>query len=279
MTKRAQAEGEGIKGMLREIMEEVRELKKEMRDQREGLKEEIKEMKAEMKKKKENWRRESEELRQEIRDMRGKVERMEMQEGGKKEEEGRGGRGEKKKEEAELEGKIRNLERWREMEERERRRRNVLVKEVEVKEGGIRKAIEKIWERMEIEARIEDIREIGKGRGMAIVRMKDRKGKIEVMKKKAMVRDEMVRIEDWTRKERVMQWRLEELARRERRNNRRVWVRYGRIWMKGRWWRWDEEKEKLLDGRGQVKEWREKGGRKGEEERKEKEEEKERAGN
>lgn len=131
------------------------------------------------------------------------------------------------------------------MEERERRRRNVLVKEVEVKEGKIKKSIEKIWERMEIVAKIENIREIGKGtgkeRGMAIVRLKDRKGKIEVMKKKVILRDEMIRIEDdWMKKERAMQWRLKELARRKRRNNRRIWVR---IWMEETWWSWEEEKK------------------------------------
>lgn len=31
-----------------------------------------------------------------------------------------------------------------------------------------------------------------------------------------------------------MQWKLEEMAKRERRENRRAWVRYGRIWMEGR---------------------------------------------
>lgn len=41
---------------------------------------------------------------------------------------------------------------------------------------------------------------------MAIVRMEDRGGKIEVMKKKAILRDKMVRIEDdWTREERAIQ--------------------------------------------------------------------------
>lgn len=44
-------------------------------------------MRAEMKKKEEDWRKESEELREEIRRMKGIVERIEMQEGKKKEEE------------------------------------------------------------------------------------------------------------------------------------------------------------------------------------------------
>lgn len=62
-------------------------------------------------------------------------------------------------------------------------------------------------------------------------------------------------------------------ARRERRNSRRIWVRYGRIWMERRWWSWEEEKEKLVDGREQEKGWR-KEEKKGEERRVEKEKEK-----
>ena len=55
------------------------------------------------------------------------------------------------------------------------------------------------------------------------------------MEKKATLKDRRVRIDDWTRKEREIQWRLEEWAKEERRNNREAWVRYGRIWMEGRW--------------------------------------------
>lgn len=81
---------------------------------------------------------------------------------------------------------------------------------------------------------------------------------MEVMKEKVILSDEMVRIEDnWMRKEKTMQWRLEELAKRERRNNTGEWVRYGKIWMEGRWWNWQEEKGRLMDGMGQEREWRE----------------------
>lgn len=68
--------------------------------------------------------------------------------------------------------------------------------------------------------------------------MEDRKGKMEVTKKKVALRGGMVRIEeDWIRKERAMQWKLEEIVKRERRSNRRAWVRYERIWIEGKWWR------------------------------------------
>jgi len=126
---------------------------------------------------------------------------------------------------------------------------------------GIEGAIRKIWEELGVSARIEEIKEIGRDNGkerkMVVVKMEDRKGKMEVMKKKVALRGGVVRVEDdWTREERAMQWKLEQMAKRERRDNRRAWVRYGRIWMEGRWWRWEEVKERVIDGRGEERGWR-----------------------
>lgn len=46
------------------------------------------------------------------------------------------------------------------------------------------------------------------------------------------------RIEDnWIRVERRMPWRLEKIAREERRRNRRSVVRYARLWIEEKWWR------------------------------------------
>jgi len=153
------------------------------------------------------------------------------------------------------------LERWRDLEERERRR-NVVIKEVEVRGKGIEGAIRKIWEELGVSARIEEIKEIGRDNGkerkMTVVKMEDRKEKMEVIKKKVALRGGVVRVEDdWTREERAMQWKLEEMAKRERMDNRRAWVRYGRIWMEGRWWRWEQGKERVIDGRGEERGWRE----------------------
>ncbi|EZA46453.1 hypothetical protein X777_00143, partial [Ooceraea biroi] len=62
------------------------------------------------------------------------------------------------------------------------------------------------------------------------------------------------------------------MAREERRKGRRAWVRYARIWVEGKWWRWDEERQILMDGKGE--EWGK--GREGEEARTGKGEEKKR---
>jgi len=83
------------------------------------------------------------------------------------------------------------------------------------------------------------------------LKMKSEEGKKEVMQKKRALRGRRERIEDdWTRKERMVQWRLEEIARGERRRNRRAMVRYARIWIEGVWWKWEEDKGELRDGRG-----------------------------
>lgn len=70
--------------------------------------------------------------------------------------------------------------------------------------------MKKIWRRMEIKGGIEKVKKIGrrfgKERKMAVVRMADKKEKMEVMSKKRLLKGEVTKIEDdWTRKERVVQ--------------------------------------------------------------------------
>lgn len=52
---------------------------------------------------------------------------------------------------------------------------------------------------------------------------------------------------------------MQEIARKEEKKGKNVWVGYGRIKINGEWWRWDEEEEALKDEKGN-KIWR-KGGR------------------
>lgn len=90
---------------------------------------------------------------------------------------------------------------------------------------------------------------------MALVRLEDLKGKMEVMSKKVALRKRTERIDDdWTWKERTMQCRLERLAWKERRNGRKALVRYGKIWIGEKWWMWDKDREKLVDGEGVYRE-------------------------
>lgn len=48
-----------------------------------------------------------------------------------------------------------------------------------------------------------------------------------------------------------MQFKLKEIAQKERANGKRTWVKYGRIQIEGMWWRWDEMREELVrEGEG-----------------------------
>lgn len=62
-----------------------------------------------------------------------------------------------------MEAKVKYLERWREIKERKRRRRNV-VKSVEIG-GGVKEAVRKIWEEMQVSAKIVEVKEIGRENG------------------------------------------------------------------------------------------------------------------
>ena len=119
--------------------------------------------------------------------------------------------------------------------------------------------MEDLWKELGIEAKVVEIKELGRRkegeRRMALVRLEDMKGKVEVMKKNVALRGRVERVDDdWTWRERAMQWRLERLAWNERRSGRKALVRYGKIWLEEKWWRWDEETEKLVDGKGIVRE-------------------------
>jgi len=50
-----------------------------------------------------------------------------------------------------------------------------------------------------------------------------------------------------------MRWKLEEIARRETGKGRKVWLGYGRIKIEEEWWKWEEEEEVLVDGRGRIR--------------------------
>lgn len=115
--------------------------------------------------------------------------------------------------------------------------------------------VRRLWKEMGVEAEIKEITEVNirkeGGKRMAVVKLRDREGKREVMKKKIELKGRKEKIEnDWTKGERRMQWRLQEMAREKRKFNRRAEVRYAKIWMRGRWWRWNEEGEGVVNGEG-----------------------------
>ena len=217
------------------------------------FKEEFMKWKAEQREREEKWRKEREELKEEIADLKQRMDRIESERKEEKKEkqtdDGKNERGRK----IETEIIQKSLEKWKEEEERQKRRINIIIKGVDKNEKNIKEVVNELWRTMELEVKAEEIREIGKGDGkgrrMILVRMKDKGSKVEVMRNKNKLRGRTERIQDdWTWKERAMQWRLEKIAWEERKKGKTAWVRYGKIWMEERWWRWSEEEERLIEG-------------------------------
>lgn len=239
---------------LKEVMTEMMGMKKEMSNMagviREGFKDQGRMMKLEMeelrKEYKEHWtmwREEREELKRDMEEMKERIRGLE---------ERKAKEGEKNKErEAEIIRKT--TEKWREEGEREKRKRNIVIKGVEEKEKEAREVVEELWRLMEVDAETEEIKEIGKGEGrggrMIRVKLRERADKMQIMRKKKVLKGRKEKIQDdWTFKEREIQWNLEKIAWEERKKGKATQVRYGRIWKEGRWWKWNEDKETLIEG-------------------------------
>ncbi|XP_029678864.1 translation machinery-associated protein 22-like [Formica exsecta] len=212
-----------IREMLREELRgHIGDLKKEM----EGL------VKMRLNEREKLWEREREDLKEKVEGLEQEIIKL------KSREEGKGKIGEEKG--GEMERKLKEMEKWREMKEREERKRNVVVRGVRegIKEVEIK--VRELIQELGIEAEMEDLKCVEnrteEKKGTAIVKIKKVKGKKEIMKSRREVKDKEIRIDDdLTWKERKMRWNLEEVARRERKKGKRVRVSYGKIQIEGKW--------------------------------------------
>jgi len=261
--RRKREEEKGIlnwKGEMEKMMKVVvetcmgkwgEELKKVREEVREG-REETREVLKELKEREERWKEDREEVRRQMKELEVRIEKLEV---------GREVEGEEKKgkgEGGEIERRMKEIERRMEMKEREERRKNLVIRGLEVREGKRREAAEELLKEIGVEMKIKEIWRITaeKERGREAVGIKveeEKRGEIWEKKKKLRGRKERI-LEDWTWKERRMRWRLEEIAREEERRGRKSWIGYGKIKIEGQWWRWDEEEEVLKDVRGKIRE-------------------------
>lgn len=251
---------------MEEVMRGMREMKSWKEDLR-RMKEEVKEgikyqgrlmkiemdqMRAELRDREDRWKEEREEMRGMIKELEKKMELLE------KDRRGGGWRGKEEQDKGvEIEGKVRELEKRLEAKEREERRRNVIIRGIEVKEGRRQEAVEEMLRVMGARVKVKEIRKLGEKdkRGeIMLVKLENEEQRREVMLRKRNLRRRKKRVlEDWTWKERRMRWKLDEIARKEENNGKRVRVGYGKIRIEEHWWRWDEEEEVLRDFRGRVR--------------------------
>jgi len=151
----------------------------------EALRKEIREQET-------KWEREKEEMRS-IRELEDRMELlMKKREGrGNREGEGEGEMNE------ELKNRVKIMERKLELKERKERRRNIIIKGVEVTEGRRRDAAKQVIGASEMKAEIEGIWKLGKGtvegREMILVKLKDERQRKEILERRNL-RDRRKRI-------------------------------------------------------------------------------------
>lgn len=88
---------------------------------------------------------------------------------------------------------------------------------------------------------------------MAVVKVKREREKRNIMNNKWRLRGEEIWLEDdltWT--ERRANWRMRQILIKEEAEGRRCKMGQGRIWIEGKCWVWDEERETLRDARKEI---------------------------
>ncbi|KAL6417343.1 hypothetical protein ACFW04_014592 [Cataglyphis niger] len=200
------------------------EVKEGIREQGVRVSEEIEKVRKEFRESEKKWKEEREELKSHIKKLEGKIEKIENRDVG----EGEGSRAVSREVNEGIDNKIKELESRMQRREREERRKNVLIKEVE--EGRRRVAVEELFESIEIKSEIEEVRKIvgsvERGREMVVVKLKSEEQRTEVWNRKKLLKGRKERIlDDWTWKERRMRWSLKRIAREEKKKGRkdRVW--------------------------------------------------------
>lgn len=86
-----------------------------------------------------------------------------------------------------------------------------------------KEAVEKVMKVLRVRADLEEIRRLGEeeGRGgeMLLMKLKGEEQKRKIMRRKTKLRGRREKIlQDWTWKERKMRWRLEEITKKEKRD-------------------------------------------------------------
>lgn len=264
---KGKSEGEMTVGWEPEESKETRiEGKKNrnmMMEKLEGIRSEMESIKREMKRKEEKWEKEKKELITRIEVLEKKVRGGPVKE---KEEivtrmekrlielENRKVEEVAKVDEEELTRKVKRMEWIMEKEERDKRRKNIVIKGLKRTESKERE-IEEICKSIGVEIGIVDIRKIKTGREekgeMIVVKLREEEMKREVMRNKGKLKGKEIWIEeDQTFRERRIKWKLRRIAEEERREGKRIKQGNGKIWIEDKWWFWDEEREVLVDGEG-----------------------------
>jgi len=230
--------GNLMKEMKMELRKVVEEIKDEIRDQKKLLQGELEEIRREFREQKEKWRKEGEQLKKGIENLKDRIEELKGENNGKTGD----SKGGDRKSERNIENRLKEVKRNMERREKEEKRKNIIIRGVEVREGKRREAVEEILKIVGVKVEIKEVRRVRgineKEGEMVLVKLGSEEQKGEVIGKKKILKGRKKRIsEDLTWRERKARWNLQEIARSEERKGRKVWVRQDRIRIDEQWWR------------------------------------------
>lgn len=132
-------------------------------------------------------------------------------------------------------------ERQREMEERELRKKNLMIRGIRTVGKGLKEEVKKvIKEQMGIEIYIKKVATVGGG---LLVELESFSNKIDIIKRKGKLRGINLWIQDdFTPREKEVQEWLEMVAEEEGKRGHEVKTSYQKIMVDGEWYKWDEKK-------------------------------------
>ena len=207
-----------------ENMEEIKLLLIDMRAQMDANNEE---MRKQLEQNKEELRMDIKNIREELRSKEDKWE----------------------KEKRELCSRIEQLEERFEAEERNKRKKNIVIKGLKVEKGNERNEVSTFLRKeLKIEANISGAYGIKAGdRVLIVASLQNFEDKMEVMKKKSELKGSKIYIEnDLTKNEQKIQAEILKIARDRKENGQKVRVGYRKIVVDGEEYRWDTKENGVV---------------------------------
>jgi len=161
---------EGIEGTLREWKDEMRlvmegamlKVMEEIREQGKSMEVKMEDIRKDIREQDKKWRSEVDRLREDIKGLEKRIKKMEME---KKKERVEDENGRKEKGNRVVEVRVKELEKHIEMKERKDRKRNVIIRRLETREGRRREAVEELLDRIDAKVTVEEVKKLGKGEG------------------------------------------------------------------------------------------------------------------
>lgn len=219
-----------ICAMLAGLVEEIKDLKSQIRSNNDNFLEEIRDLKKDLKEKEVKWANEKAELVKKIGDLENKVGQLEIKADNT--------------DSAQIEAKLRRVERVLEMQERKEKMNNIVIKGAKIGNENIKLQVEQLLEsKLGVGNCVTWAATRGNNENKIIVAgIENFERKKEILKNKHKLRGSNIFIDwDLTRAEREVQNKIVSMAREERSKGKEVKIGFQKIRVNGIWKGWEQE--------------------------------------